>query len=238
MKKALFLAGIISILSQTTGLAINYYDKGDTLFVWAKSGLKLRKAPNLGAEVIKTIEFGDPITTTHFKGFDNNTPGVEIIEDHYVLPEGKKGTFKLRGYWVKVKHGKETGHVFDAYLSEWSPTQINLKEDGSQNLINYIRKSRSVLKESGHLEAGEEHKIIFQDGSLLRDKFIEGGYQMQLSIPGVSFEEIYLIFRYFDPYAVSISQNGYNLFEIHQDIGGYKVNIIDNSVYIFGVWSG
>lgn len=237
MKKVLLLAGILSMLCQTTSFAVESYNKGDTPFVWAKSGLKLRAAPNLEAESIKIIEFGAPVVTTHFKGFDNNTPRVEIIEDHYVLLEGKKGSFKLRGYWVEVNHGKEKGYVFDAYLSKWSPSQAELKQDGSENLIHYIKQSRSILKESGNREIAEGRKIIFQDGSLLRDEYIEGGYQMRLSIPDISFEEIYLIFRHFDPYAVRISQNGHESFEIHQDTGGYTVKFLDNSIYIFGVWN-
>jgi hypothetical protein len=85
------------------------YQPGDTLYVWARSGLQLRAAPNLQAAVLRSL----PLNTA-VRVLERTDQPLTLS----VLPPAYQNAHPLllRGYWVAVETGGQRGYLFDAYL--------------------------------------------------------------------------------------------------------------------------
>lgn len=72
---------------------------GETLFIVAKSGLRLRAEPNVEAEVITLVPYGG---------------GVQVVKnDKDPVPMSSEG---LKGHWKKVQYDGKTGYAFDGFM--------------------------------------------------------------------------------------------------------------------------
>ncbi len=104
-------------LASTNCFAIEYYVSGETLWVWAKTGLNIRELPDTNSKIVAKIENGSKVVTLDYQ--DRALPySIEEIKKMSGAPN-----FKLEGYWAKIQYGDKIGFVFDAYLSHL-PTMI------------------------------------------------------------------------------------------------------------------
>jgi hypothetical protein len=81
------------------------FSEGETLYVWALSGLNMRKLPDAKSEKIAALTYGTKVTVQ---------PNIGIIVAHEV-EEFKD--FKVKGIWLLVRYGDKEGFVFDGYMS-------------------------------------------------------------------------------------------------------------------------
>lgn len=83
--------------------------KAKTMYVIAKSGLRLRKGPSLDAESVAKLSYGESVTT-----------GAEAPGEAAVV-EG------IRGMMIHVRAGEQSGYAFSGFLSS---LPVPVYEDG------------------------------------------------------------------------------------------------------------
>ncbi|MFK7923109.1 MAG: SH3 domain-containing protein [Bacteroidia bacterium] len=117
------------ILTQQILLAAEQYESGDTLYVWAQSGLNVRAAANISGKKIGKLQAGERVEVMSLttKGYDIVAVDVhpELYEDNIYEEEGSSEPYYLRGTWVKVKGAKFEGYVIDSYLLKYVPPPPN-----------------------------------------------------------------------------------------------------------------
>lgn len=98
--------------------AIDDYQAGDTLYIWAKSGLKVRSTPNLNADVTSALPFGSKVELLATTEAAFNTK----VDAQVTEPD--TGPIILKGHWAKIKDitTGETGYVADQYLLRIRPS--------------------------------------------------------------------------------------------------------------------
>jgi 3D (Asp-Asp-Asp) domain-containing protein len=124
-KKTLFL---FFILLQTLHLMAqnSRFKEGETLYIWATSGMNLRQKPDAKAAKLATIPLGSKVIVQPNVGV--NIPfEVEAFKD-----------FTVKGYWLLVKYDNTEGYVFDGFLSKL-PAPISQKEE--DGIETYLDKS-------------------------------------------------------------------------------------------------
>lgn len=127
------------------------YKEGDTLYVWANSGMNFRKTPSPTGEIIMPLKYGTR---------------VEVIKQDkripfsYPLFKNKEGVeaFILKGHWLKVRVGEKEGYVFDKLLLKYPTCDYFNKE----YVINYFKKNFGVrLVEDKLEEVKDEEDEIY-----------------------------------------------------------------------------
>jgi Bacterial SH3 domain len=128
MKKYIFIA---LVLLQTIGLMAqtSRFKDGETLNVWATSGLNMRDKPDAKSAKIAVIPYGAKVIV-------QPNMGVKIP---FEIEEFKD--FTVKGYWLLVKYGNTEGFVFDGFLS-LLPMPTKKKEYG--DIGEYLAKLKKV----------------------------------------------------------------------------------------------
>ncbi len=172
---------------------IGDYKKGEKVFIWAISGLKVRKAASIQSQAFHTFNYGVlvEIIDDNIKKepFEMNTPKEDTV----------KGNFKLKGHWVKVKLNDIEGYVFDAYLSKMPPFKKNGNngfESENEYLARVFRnprhKSYTNLKDKINFKYDD---YFYKNGIKRQDVYGDGCFDHYLEIPHISLEEAYLILK-------------------------------------------
>ena len=104
MKKYLVFLLFLFQITQLTAQTSRFKD-GETLYVWAQSGLNMREKSDAKASKVAAIPYGAKV-------FVSTNIGVKIPFE----VEEFKG-FTVKGYWLLVKYGNTEGYVFDGFLS-------------------------------------------------------------------------------------------------------------------------
>jgi Bacterial SH3 domain len=128
MKNLNLILFIILQLSTTLNAQESRFKEGETINVWAESGLNMRDKPDAKAQKLMTIPFGAKVTV-------QANIGIKIPFQVEIF----KG-FDVKGFWLLVKYNNTEGFVFDGFLSRL-PTPI-VKTKKSKNI------SQSDLLES------------------------------------------------------------------------------------------
>ena len=133
LKKEFFI--ILFVLLQTIGLIAqeSRFKEGETLNVWAVSGLNMRDKPDAKATKVSTIPYGAKVVVQ---------PNIGLKIPFEV--EEFKG-FIVKGYWLLVKYGNTEGFVFDGFLSRL-PAPIVGKD--TLGLVGYFEKKLGKI--GGH----------------------------------------------------------------------------------------
>ncbi len=145
------------------------YDWGDTLHVWATSGLNMREGPGTDFPKMKKLEYGDKVQV--IDDYLRSTP----LNITVVKKSKDSDAFVMKGHWVRVIIGSQEGYVFDGYLSRLPVIKIKQKSKNeplkkyvvSENILFYVGRNFSKIKETevGDLENGEEdftHTIYYE----------------------------------------------------------------------------
>ena len=191
-KQILFLVCCLASLHST---AIDFYQPGDTLWVWAKSGLNIREQPDAHAKILGKTAFGGQVITTEQQ--DVALPyAIEVIKKQ----EGGQG-LELIGYWAKIKYKNLTGYVFDAYLSKLPAMtdQPAIEKNGEDFHVSALKKHSKILKQTGQNKYDENDfkfvRYIFDKGYIVEISGNKGGWRKEMLFPGgLSLTEGYLIY--------------------------------------------
>jgi hypothetical protein len=117
MRTMLFIVAISALFSPASVFAIDRYIVGDTLYVWAISGLTLRSAPNAKAERVTVVPYGATLVSLEEKlNIYSNNVDIKTVPA-YVNGGMKHEALFLHGRFIQVKYGEQIGYVFDGYLS-------------------------------------------------------------------------------------------------------------------------
>ncbi len=202
--KTILLFSLFS-LATSNCLAIDYYVAGDTLWVWAMSGLNIREMPNDSAKVLGVAKNGGQVVCLENQA--RNWP-YEILEIEASVEaihntEINHPSFELQGYWAKIKYNGTIGYVFDAYLSKL-PTFIGNQYDnqGKEDFhVVSLLKHSEILKQIGQNNYDQyDHKLvryIFDKGYIIDISGGNGHWEKQMLFPdNLSLIEGYLIYSH------------------------------------------
>lgn len=229
--KNITLIILIFILNVQYGFSIISYQQGDTLFNWAKSGLKIREDVGFKSEVIETIPFGESLVSMAWKG-EYSRDYFEIL-DTYKVEEGKKQPVIFRGQWVKINFKGNIGYVFDAYLSKLSPPKK--RYDLKDFLTDEIGIARKIQVLPENLYVGTEI-ITYNNGAYLKNHIGGSTRAFTLVIPGFSFEEAFqLIYHLYSPeYFYTIGKRELDSIYFELACVEYRIKIVSNIAIITG----
>ena len=120
---------LIVLLLAENAIAIDYFEKGDTLWVWANSGLKIREKPNIKSKSLGSIPFKSFVIAKESRNTDYNY-SIKVIKEYAEYP-----SFSLNGFWSEVEFNGISGFVFDGYLSSLKPFDPVIKENGLKDMF-------------------------------------------------------------------------------------------------------
>lgn len=174
MKKLFFSLLVFAFFSSDI-YAINAYSKGDTLHVFATSGLRLRDAPN--GKVLAVVPYGAKLVMRQAQP----TNGAVTIE-------------KIKGYWAVAEWNGQVGVVFDGFLG-WLP----VPHEGWEAYCDSNFQLVSKVDSNGRRDSEHHHryyihgkcKIAFTDESGFHEIYWSNG---SITFSELSQEEIYLLF--------------------------------------------
>ena len=110
-------------------------EMGDTLYVWAESGLSLRNRPNTKrTSIIGSVNYGDPVVVSAFNGLGNHIDKLTINDNFDIL---------LTGTWREIAYDTI---IFDAYLSRLPFFKSNNSIKDYINKINRKFNGRIALQ--------------------------------------------------------------------------------------------
>lgn len=189
------LLQIIELLAQESR-----FKEGETLNVWAASGLNMRDKPDAKAAKVSTIPYGAKV-------FVQPNIGLKIPFE----VEEFKG-FMVKGYWLLVKYGNTEGFVFDGFLSRlpapkpreqdigieiYLDTQIgrvgNEYEIKVQNLDFDTILRPATSKEKYETFDYFSFKQKYKQGVLYDFRQGEGGFNMNIVFPNLTLFEGYIL---------------------------------------------
>ncbi len=191
MKKNLIWFLLFSCM--TKAFAIDDYSKGDSLFVWAISGLKIKTEASSQSKIVQTLEYGTMVEVIDDNlkqvAFKLNVPKVDSI----------KGNLTLKGFWVKVKFKNTEGYVFDAFLSKMPPfkkhkTHYFEQEDVYLERVFGKPKHKTYTTITNKI-AFKNDDFVYKNGIIRTKAYGDGCFDHSLEIPNMSLEEAYLFLK-------------------------------------------
>lgn len=215
MKLKFIITIFLAIIFSEFSIA-NFYKKGDTLHVWAKSGLNMREGPGTDFPKMKKLEYGDQVKVIDQQLYSHSL-SLTILKK-----KKKHNQFKLTGHWVKVKIGKREGYVFDGYLSRLPAMKMIIRKDNEilfEHFNEYAKREFGI--DSTALNADSlkyyDERFVYQNGMEWKYPRSEC-YFASLDLGKISFNEAYLIFekmtsfehhaKYFQPKDIAFNEPG------------------------------
>lgn len=199
MKKQILFVTIVwfSVVTQVNG--IRYYLEGDTLYVWAQSGLILRNTPDFKGEKITSLSFGTIVITKQQKTIDIPETSVEAIPSCTYEGQDYSG-YKIPGQWVQVFSNGKTGYVFDGFLSKYPPP--NGQEQEEWKIDIYLTRvfgfASQVIDMGRSQHVGKLDCNFYKNGASRQSRGVGNGLSKTTYIlPELSLEEGYLIANHF-----------------------------------------
>lgn len=180
------------------------YIFNDTLYVWEMRGANVIKTPAPDGQILSKSYYGSAVRVV-----DKN------IGEHPATIEIQPG-LKVQGHWIKVIVKKDTGYIFDGYLSHFKT--FDLRSDASgidlayENFPSDALVSKDIRSyEPGNVSEGQSRDIRFENGIRWNLKNIENCLLETYHIPTVRYAEAYqlmmaLYSNYFDQKATYMSE--------------------------------
>ncbi|MBK7939022.1 MAG: SH3 domain-containing protein [Lewinellaceae bacterium] len=184
--------------------AIDHYEPGDTLYVWATSGLVLRKAPSLGAAKLSSIPYGTALVALNY----NQDKSFEVEAVPGFVSQGKQyPPVMLRGDFAWVVFQGDTGFVFNGYLSKMPALHFSASKNDRppvfENFGVWAQRNFGLVAEirrgTGEYGLPSSAKTVFGNGFVL-DGWSEKDSEGRAILPDISMEEAFLIFNYLEHY--------------------------------------
>lgn len=210
------------------------YNIGDKLFVWARSGLNIRKTPSINSNKLDRVLFGDSVWVIGKTEIEYNVLGI-ANHDH----EGRKRVNDVifYGNWIKVKSQNGLiGYVIDQYLIRVKPYTKDHHEFG---VLPINELSRDTLYHSENFSDGEGLnfiiEVIYEFG--IKETVKSGGVwnSSSLVFDGFSIEEALILLNYdSSKYKLKVETNWKNKLKFNDEDGicGIEVEKIDSMVTV------
>ena len=184
--------------------AIDRYEPGDTLYVWAVSGLVFRKEPSLGAAKTGSIPYGTALKALNYSG--DKSVEVEAVPGFAVHGE-KRPPVVLRGDFARVVFQGDTGFVFNGYLSKMPALRYTTDQRTNRPVFEsfaiWAERNFGLVAEIRHgtWEYGlpSSAKTVYGNG-FVQDGWAEKDSEGRTILPDISMEEAFLIFNYLEQY--------------------------------------
>ena len=202
---------VITLLLCTLALrlaAIGAYEPGDTVYVWAVSGLTLREHPAIQSARLEVIPYGTALVLQNWSG--QHDTKVEA------MPKNKIGetdipALVLKGDFAQVSYKGKTGYLFDGYLSKLPVFRIipakNQDAAHREDFTDWATRNFGLLQKTqkGAVEYGSPFSIkwVFGNG-MLQDSWGEKDGNTRILLPDVSQEEAFLLFNFMTDYVQSV----------------------------------
>lgn len=193
-KKTFFIVSFSLICFLNKAYTIDNYQVGDSLYIWAKNGLKLWEEPNIKSELIESIPFGWRIIVNEKTSEKFNVKvNAEISKDY---TSDSTQPFILKGNWVKVKCLKsgKIGYLIDQYLLKAKPILKNpnyqsLLIDEEYKLDTIYYNTTIPNNEGAYLKVRKEYK----EGITVTGTMTEKGNFTTIQLKNYSIEEAYVL---------------------------------------------
>lgn len=148
----------------------------ETKYVWARSGLNLRKTPDFKGEKLTTLPYGAKVTLTEYPLVERGTNDIGEYEYPQTVTvtalkwpgqNDPEMSYKVSGSWAKVRANNQEGYLFTGYLSTMPPyfpattpnlTKTPLVSEGFVLLKDYITQTYGVMKTDSQF-------VIYGNGS-------------------------------------------------------------------------
>ena len=171
-------------------------------YVWARSGLNLRKTPDFKGEKITTLPYGTKVLLKEYpdavrgeNDFGDYELPVEIWVDAIKWPgqNDPEMTHKVAGSWAKANANGLEGYLFTGYLSEMEPFSGFNAAD--MNKIPSVEEGFAMLKAGMFLKHGalknSKDYIIYANGAF------EHYGRFRWVFPNMTPEDGYLLANFF-----------------------------------------
>lgn len=205
------LISVLILLLSNIGFSFgaDKYEIGDSLYVWASSGLNVRNGPSTNYSIESKIQFGEVVFILEKSNFKYNVTGIANINSCCA----KKNTTPIifYGNWVKVRSKSGAiGFVIDQYLINLEPK--NYKPNYGYTLKLIPTSIDTINRKLLEFEGGVyEYTTKTHYNKNISSVSTFGGYSgnMTFTIENYTFEEVLIIF--------SSAFNNYIDFEILQN---------------------
>lgn len=200
------LATVTIVLLSLSGMqGADHYQVGDTLYVWAPSGLNMRATPSLSGKKIDKLSKCERVIIVSVSPETFSTTAVaprpELYPDNIYHESGGTEAYVLRGNWVEIRSEKMQGYVVDVYLLKYPPPPQIIP---FPQYIEMLENSPLVIDT---LYSDETGQIIdaYSFEATSRLGFIYGGHHLLssvgsgISIPEMTIEEGFIFLNYFSP---------------------------------------
>jgi len=192
MKKSILLGLSLFIVSSV--FSADSYHVGDTLFVWAKSGLNVRSSPSTKASIVEKIPFGDQVVIAEWCDKAYYIKVAEIIEPPAYKDE-VVGPFILKGQWVKITTATgKSGFIINQYILFQEPFDKTNAANALPNLA--IIQSDTIFNENDNYNAEDIERTIttlYEDGIKAQLVISELAVDRRIEFPNLSMEEAFVM---------------------------------------------
>lgn len=232
--KRTYVVLIIHFLFAQLNFAATAYQPGDSMYVWAKSGLKMRVSPDLKGEKILTIPYGTKVV---IDSYQEELPEIKIRVVKAQKIEGMEyKSFYLKGHWCRVNYLDTVGYIFDGYLSKMPTFELTpyLQETAVKQMVQtsfeaYADKHFGLLQRLDF----EQHpdlvnpvslRKIYGNGMIIEEGPSRSGWKQRIILPGMSFEEGFLLFSTkfnFEEFAVAQGEEIYPIYSVTKKRNGF-----------------
>ncbi len=169
--------------ASTSIIAFPADSSSTTLNVFAPSGLKLRAFPDIDAEVLDIVKFGDQVALVNTFGY----------------PKEKEDRIDwIDGHWILVNYDGIVGYLFDGYLSKlpFPHSKEELIQDGyfyPYTLSEYFER---LYKVKSKLVNSENAKIYFLENDIKIKRITkESNWSTTLEIPDLKIGDVLNLMR-------------------------------------------
>ncbi len=226
------LLAIIIFSQMQTLHALGQYKPGDTLYVWAMSGLTLRDGPSLKAAKLANVPYGTMLKVLNYNGAHDSS--VEAVPG-YATGEESSPAVLLGGDFAQVTFQAIKGYLFDGYLSTLPIIKYSKTADSGrphfESLEEWATRSFGLLQktQTGTFEYGTPSMTqwIFGNGILISGWMEKDGHT-RVVLPNVSMEEAFLIFNCMNNYEWQILYKGK-----YSELDGYRFEKTSLDAWIF-----
>ena len=206
-----YLSMLFLLLGSQSLPAIDSYQPGDTLYVWAASGLTLRKAPALTAAKLALVPYGTLLVALNY--FNGHDTRVEAVPG-FMAYNQKIEAVMLGGAFACVVFEGDTGYVFDGYLSKMPALKRRKgkieSEPGFENFDTWAKRNFGLVAKDQHgtreYGTASSSRMVYGNGFVVSE-WSEKDARGRMILPDISQEEAFLLFNYIYGYEHDIRRD-------------------------------
>ena len=232
---------IFILIISTSSLSAQYFFwPGDTLFVWAHSGLNLRESADSKSDIISTIPFGKRVLLDANVQSDEKL--IKII-DSKVIKGKRTPSYSLKGRMIKVIYNDTAGFVYSGFLSRIDPILKQFDYNYDKILTQKYGEIKSFILSDTIIGAKE---IVFGNGVLHLSVGGSNWFKETYVFPYKTFQEGILLIlltinsdeldRYSDNWFIYKKEE--NLIEFHETNNMYRILLKEVDDLLIITYSG